>query len=114
MWSRADVIGLFSNNVVSFSRNVVLRDHLFSVNLVSKPRMLSVRGDYVLSSLQLVCTHFRGKPTSAAYFFASSGFSTASRLALVMLKVPPFLSQSLNGFTPGSSWSRCASASALA
>src|SRR5208283_1227969 len=53
MWSRADVIGLFSNNVVSFSSNVVLRGLLFSINLVSKPRMLSVRGDYVLSSLQL-------------------------------------------------------------
>ncbi len=53
MWSSPDVVGLFSNNVVSFSRNVVLRDHLFSVNLVSKPRMLSVRTVYVLGSLQL-------------------------------------------------------------
>src|SRR5208337_2514480 len=50
---RADVVGLFSNNVVSFSSNVVLRDPLFSLNLVSKPRMLSVRGDYVLSSLHV-------------------------------------------------------------
>ena len=31
-----DVIGLFSNNVVSFSRNVVLRGPLFSLNLVWK------------------------------------------------------------------------------
>ena len=31
-----DVVGLFSNNVVSFSSNVVLRDHLFSLNVVSK------------------------------------------------------------------------------
>src|SRR5438093_1029305 len=54
MWSSPDVVGLFSNNVVSFSRNVVLRGLLFSINLVSKPRMLSVRGDYVLSSLQVV------------------------------------------------------------
>src|SRR5260221_4533735 len=53
MWSSPDVVGLFSNNVVSFSRNVVLRDILFSVNLVSKPRMLSVRTVYVLGSLQL-------------------------------------------------------------
>jgi hypothetical protein len=53
MWSRADVIGLFSNNVVSFSRNVVLSDPLFSLNSVSKPRMLSVRTVYVLGSLQL-------------------------------------------------------------
>jgi hypothetical protein len=36
MWSRADVIGLFSNNVVSFSRNVVLVELLFSINLVPK------------------------------------------------------------------------------
>ena len=53
MWSSPDVVGLFSNNVVSFSSNVVLRGLLFSINLVSKPRMLSVRGDYVLSSLHL-------------------------------------------------------------
>jgi hypothetical protein len=39
--------------VVSFSRNVVLGELLFSINLVSKPRMLSVRGHYVLSSLHL-------------------------------------------------------------
>jgi hypothetical protein len=52
MWSSPDV-GLFSNNVVSFSRNVVLRGFLFSLNVVPKPRMLSVRSDYVLSSLHL-------------------------------------------------------------
>src|SRR5262249_250071 len=34
--------GQFSNNVVSFSCNVVLRDPLFSLNVVPKPRMLSV------------------------------------------------------------------------
>jgi len=53
MWSSPDVIGQFSPNVVSFSPNVVLRDPLFSLNVVSKPRMLSVRGNYVLSSLQV-------------------------------------------------------------
>ena len=53
MWSSPDVVGLFSLNVVSFSSNVVLRGLLFSLNLVSKPAMFSVRGDYVLSSLQL-------------------------------------------------------------
>src|ERR1700730_996500 len=53
MWSSSDVIGLFSNNVVSFSRNVVLRVLLFSLNSVLKPRMLSVRADYVLNSLHL-------------------------------------------------------------
>jgi hypothetical protein len=39
--------------VVSFSRNVVFRGLLFSINVVSKLRMLSVRAVYVLSSLQL-------------------------------------------------------------
>ena len=34
----------------SFSRNVVSGDHLFSLNSVSKPRMLSVRADYVLAT----------------------------------------------------------------
>ena len=53
MWSNPDVVGLFSINVVSFSRNVVLRRLLFSRNSVSKPRMLSVRADYVLSSLHI-------------------------------------------------------------
>jgi hypothetical protein len=51
---------------VSFSFNVVLRDHLFSLNLVSKPRMLLVRAVYVLSSLQIpglstFCTRTRIK-----------------------------------------------------
>jgi hypothetical protein len=36
MWSRPDVIGLFSINVVSFSRNVVLSGPLFSINVVWK------------------------------------------------------------------------------
>ena len=53
MWPRPDVIGLFPINVVSFSRNMVLRDHLFSLNSVLKPRILSVRTVYVLSSLQV-------------------------------------------------------------
>jgi len=44
---------LISSNVVSFSRNVVLRVLLFSLNSVLKPRMLSVRAVYVLSPLQL-------------------------------------------------------------
>jgi hypothetical protein len=38
MWSRADVIGLFSNNVVSFSRNVVLSGPSFSINVVWNER----------------------------------------------------------------------------
>src|SRR5271166_4553178 len=53
MWSSPKVVGLFSINVVSFSSNVVLSDPLFSLNSVSKPRMLSVRGNYVFSSLHL-------------------------------------------------------------
>jgi hypothetical protein len=53
MWSRADVIGLFSINVVSFSPNVVLSGLSFSTNSVSNPRMLSARTVYVLSSLHV-------------------------------------------------------------
>ena len=56
MWSSPDVVGLFSINVVSFSRNVVLSDPLFSLNSVSKLRILSVRTVYVLNSLQVVPT----------------------------------------------------------
>ena len=57
LWFLADVVGLFSINVVSFSRNVVLRDPLFSANLVPKrgcyrfePIMFSVRYSYWASS----------------------------------------------------------------
>jgi hypothetical protein len=50
MWSGADVLALFSINVVSFSRNVVLRGLLFSNNVFWKRAMLLVRADYVLSS----------------------------------------------------------------
>ena len=53
MWFNPDVVGLFSFNVVSFSSNVVLRGLLFSLNSVPKPPMLSVRADYVLSSLHI-------------------------------------------------------------
>jgi hypothetical protein len=34
MWFRADIIGLFSNNVVSFSRNVVLSESSLVVSEV--------------------------------------------------------------------------------
>jgi hypothetical protein len=57
MWFRSDIIGLFSNNVVSFSRNVVLGELLFSINLVPKrgccrfePIMFSVPMKPTLSS----------------------------------------------------------------
>jgi hypothetical protein len=52
MWSGADVLALFSINVVSFSRNVVLRGLLFSNNVFWKRAMLLVRADYVLSSYE--------------------------------------------------------------
>jgi hypothetical protein len=47
MWSSADVVGLFSSSVVSFSSNMVLRGLLSSLNSISKPGMLSVGADYV-------------------------------------------------------------------
>jgi hypothetical protein len=39
MWFAATVIGLFSRNVVSLSRNVVPSHPIFSANLVLKPPM---------------------------------------------------------------------------
>ncbi len=39
MWAAADVIGLFSLNVVSFSNNVGPSALIFSVNVVPKPPM---------------------------------------------------------------------------
>jgi len=67
MWSSPDVIGLFSNNVVSFSRNVVLSGPSFSLNVVWKRAMFSVRADYVLSSYEADIV----KPLM--YFFSCSG-----------------------------------------
>jgi hypothetical protein len=53
MWSRADILGLFSNNVVSFSRNLVLKSLLFSINVVRKWAMFLGQAIYVLGPLQL-------------------------------------------------------------
>jgi hypothetical protein len=74
MWFRADILGLFSLNVVSFSRDVVLRVLLFSLNSVLKPRMLSVRADYVLSSLQLGSATRAPKRKPTLTFFSSECF----------------------------------------
>jgi hypothetical protein len=53
--ARGDLLdSRFSINVVSFSRNVVLSGPSFSINSVPKLRMLSVRVDYVLSSLHVI------------------------------------------------------------
>src|SRR5271165_7301496 len=87
MWSRADVIGLFSNNVVSFSSNVVLSGPSFSLNSVSKPRMFLVRTVYVLSSLY-ICLRFgiRRHPLSSAERLPEST-DTRSLHILVMITV---------------------------
>ena len=53
MWSSPDVVGLFSINVVSFSSNVVLRGLSFSLKVVWKRAMFSVRTVYVLNSLHV-------------------------------------------------------------
>src|SRR5271165_5678061 len=47
MWSSPDILGLFSNNVVSFSPNSVLRDLLFSLNsqVATSKSWVSVRAD---------------------------------------------------------------------
>jgi hypothetical protein len=41
-----DILGLFSNNVVSFSRNLVLKSLLFSINVVRKSAMFLGRYSY--------------------------------------------------------------------
>jgi hypothetical protein len=48
-----DVIGLSANNLVPFSRNVVLSTRMFSANPVPKKRMFSVPAIYVLGPLQV-------------------------------------------------------------
>jgi len=83
MWSRADILGLFSSNVVSFSRNVVLRGLLFSLNSVLKPRMLSVRADYVLSPLHLTVNSHRDAPIPRTQYLTISH----SRLPKVWWKI---------------------------
>ena len=75
MWSSPDVVGLFSINVVSFSSNVVLRGLLFSLKVVWKRAMFSVRGDYVLSSLQLSLRQALEAPSEIAGPFLSRAVS---------------------------------------
>ena len=53
MWVLADVVGLFSINVGSFSRNVGRSERIFSANVGQKPRMLSGPAVYVLGPLQI-------------------------------------------------------------
>jgi hypothetical protein len=53
MWVVADVIGLFSLNVVSFSFNVGQKARIFSINVVPKWPMLSGRGVYVIGPLHI-------------------------------------------------------------
>src|ERR1700720_533937 len=56
MWSRLDILGLFSINVVPFSRNVVvLSGPWFSLNLGPEQRMFLGQAIYVLGPLHLVC-----------------------------------------------------------
>ena len=66
MWSSPDVVGLFSNNLVSFSRNVVLRGLLFSLNVVWKWAMLWVRAVYVLGPLQVAKQNRPFRPPAKA------------------------------------------------
>jgi hypothetical protein len=47
MWSRSDILGLFSINVGSFSLNLVPSVSLFSINLVRELARLSGRALYV-------------------------------------------------------------------
>jgi hypothetical protein len=54
---KVKIVGWFPiNNVVSFSRNAVLSGLSFSINVVRKRAVLSVRGVYVIGPLQLTPT----------------------------------------------------------
>jgi hypothetical protein len=53
MWFLADVVGLFSINVGSFSRNLGWSVRIFSANVGQKRRMLSGPAIYVLGPLQI-------------------------------------------------------------
>lgn len=53
MWFLPDVLGLFSNNVVPFSRIVGRSGRIFSTIVVPKTRMLSVPMIYILGPLQV-------------------------------------------------------------
>lgn len=54
MWILADVIAPFSNNVGSFSLNVVPGAPIFSANLIPKPPMLSRPAIYVIEPPQVL------------------------------------------------------------
>ena len=59
-WFLADVLGPFSVNVVSFSRNGVSVARIFSVNLVPKQRLFAVPAIYVLGPLQIAAVRKSG------------------------------------------------------
>jgi hypothetical protein len=76
IWCRPDVIGLFSNNVVSLSRNVVLRRPSFSINVVRKSGcfraafMFSGRYSYPVTLFSsLVCCTIKA-PENACFWHA--------------------------------------------
>jgi hypothetical protein len=54
-WMRLQILVRSTLNVVTLSRNLVLKDPLFLLKVVWKRAMLLVRADYVLSSLHVVC-----------------------------------------------------------
>ena len=54
MWVLADVVGLFSIKVGSFSRNVGQDHRIFSANVVPELRMLSGQTVYVLGPPQII------------------------------------------------------------
>ena len=69
MCSSPDVLGLFSNNLVPFSGNVVLTGPLFSINVVREWAMFLGQAIYVLGPLQLaraknIFLHQSGGPLS--------------------------------------------------
>ena len=76
IWSRPDVVGLFPNNVVSFSRNVVLSGPLFWARRYSSARAF--------------CSHLRTNPYAyPTRSFHSAGVSLAAWAHSVMRSRQP-------------------------
>jgi hypothetical protein len=77
-WARADVFGLLSINVGPLSLNVVPREVLFSMIVVRKQSLFSVRGLDVFSPLQLFTLLNLGRVKVALHFY---GYGTVHWLS---------------------------------
>src|SRR6516164_3096276 len=99
---KTEHLALFSVSLLPLPLIRFLRPPLFSTKVVSKPRMLSVRADYVLSSLQLVQS-LRSLMMSPflSTFLLGSGVWLALLCALLGLGFAYYLVRSVISCSPG-------------